>query len=101
MKKKHGFNFNGGSILSRMGASWFVSYTYYLLIDITHKNWLLCDTVKMRLSFYSSSYKYHNLWLNEVLQMNPKKLRSNLLYLQGEQVIKMAKKILEKKNSFQ
>ncbi len=100
MGQKHSFNFDGGNILARIGASWFVSYTYYLAVDMNHINWSFCDTVKMRHSFFSSSYKYHNYWLNKVLQMNPKKLRSNLLCLQGEEVINMAKKIIQKTNSF-
>ena len=100
MKKKHSFNFDGGNILARMGASWFVSYTYYLIIDINHMNWRFCDTVKMRHCFFSSSYKYHNCWLNKILQMNPKKLTSNLLCLKGEEVINMANKIIQKKNLF-
>lgn len=36
----HNFNFEGGDILTGMGASWFVSYAYYEKIDRTHRNWI-------------------------------------------------------------
>ena len=35
----HNFAFEGGEILTGMGASWFVSYAYYEKVDPTHKNW--------------------------------------------------------------
>lgn len=100
MRQKHSFNFNGGNTLSKIGASWFVSYSYYLLVDMHHLNWNYCNTVKMRKSFFSSSHKYHSYWLKQVLQMNPAKLTSNLLCLKGEEVINMANKIIQKKNLF-
>lgn len=51
MGKGHFFNFIGGDILSKMGASWFVSYSYYLHVDKKHENWNKCETVAMRQSF--------------------------------------------------
>ncbi len=99
MATKHSFNFDGGLTLSKMGASWFISYTYYLTIDKYHKNWALCETVDMRKSFFYSSQKYHSFWLTKILQMNPKKLNSNLLILKGEKVINMTKKIIAKNKS--
>ena len=36
---RHVFLFNGGGLLTSMGASWFVSYCYYEYIDKTHQNW--------------------------------------------------------------
>jgi hypothetical protein len=32
----HDFNFEGGHYLTRMGATWFVSYSYYCDIDKSH-----------------------------------------------------------------
>lgn len=96
MNKKHAFNLDGGYTLSKMGASWFVSYSYYLLVDNSHKNWSNCETIKMRQSFFRNSTRYHDAWLNNVLKMNPRRLDSNLLHLNGNDVIKMAQAIISK-----
>ena len=40
----HNFSFEGGEYLRKIGASWFVSYCYYLNIDQSHKNWASVST---------------------------------------------------------
>ena len=35
----HNFSFEGGEILTGMGASWFVSYAYYEKVDTSNPDW--------------------------------------------------------------
>lgn len=35
----HDYNFEGGTYLTNMCASWFISYMYYKKIDNKHSNW--------------------------------------------------------------
>lgn len=45
----HNFAFEGGEILTGMGASWFVSYAYYKTVDPSHKNWAKVPTTQTRI----------------------------------------------------
>ena len=85
--------------LRRIGASWFVSYYYYTLIDKNHKNWNKCETVAMRQSVFRNSKHHHDYWLKKILKMNKDLLKNNLLELSGEDVKEMAKAIIIKKQS--
>ena len=91
----HDFSFSGGKILSRMGATWFVSYAYYETIDKFHMDWKKVSTVQSRISKYHSGKEYHKVWLNEVLAMNPANLSKNTIGLDAQQVKMMAREILE------
>ena len=75
----HNFSFAGGDILSKMGATWFVSYTYYDRVDKNHRNWDRVSTAASRTSRYIAGIPYHKEWLQEVLVMNDKKLNTNKL----------------------
>ncbi len=90
----HNFNFDGGEILSKMGASWFVSYAYFEKIDRTHKNWSNISTAQSRISKYNNSRYYHQYWLREVLDMNPANLNKNTIGLRAEETKSMAKQLL-------
>ena len=92
----HNFAFEGGEILTGMGASWFVSYAYYEKVDLTHKNWAKVSTTQSRLSRYNKGRKYHKAWLNEVLVMNPANLNKNTIGLDAAQTKAMAKAVLAK-----
>lgn len=48
----HPFNFSGGKELSKMGASWFVSYCYDNLVPGSSNNWSLVKTAPSRSSVY-------------------------------------------------
>ena len=96
MNKQHNFNFDGGDILSKMGASWFVSFKYYLEVDHQHKNWCNCKSIESRKSCFENSYEYHNYWLKQVLNMSEIRLSKNKLGLSGNDIIKMAAIILYK-----
>lgn len=88
------YPFAGGDILAKMGASWFVSYCYYNKLDKTHKNWTQIGTVSQRISTYQTSCSFHRAWLEEIQYMNPYKLKTNRIGLEGWTVQKMAKELL-------
>ena len=92
----HSFNFEGGEILTGMGASWFVSYAYYENLDPAHKNWSRVPTVQARLSRYNRGRIYHEAWLQQVLKMNPDNLEKNTIGLSARTVKRMAKEILDR-----
>lgn len=90
----HNFTFEGGEILTGMGASWFVSYAYYEKIDRNHKNWARVSTTQPRLSKYNKGKPYHKIWLKEVISMNPANLNKNTIGLDAAQTKAMAKELL-------
>lgn len=90
----HNFNFEGGEILTGMGASWFVSYAYYERIDKNHRNWDRVATKQTRISKYNIGRKYHEFWLREILLMNPANLNRNTIGLRAEGIQRMAKELL-------
>lgn len=92
----HSFNFEGGEELSKIGATWFVSYAYWDYIDKSHTNWTKVKTYPSRISTYSKTKQYHIFWLQQVLTMNPNKLISNKIKLYPETTKEMAREILDK-----
>ena len=90
----HNFTFEGGEILTGMGASWFVSYAYYEKIDRNHKNWARVSTTQPRLSKYNKGKPYHKIWLKEVISMNPANLNKNTIGLDAAQTKSMARELL-------
>lgn len=100
--QNHNYNFEGGEKLTRIGASWFVSYTYYCLLDPSHLNWKNVKTYKYRISTYNNCKSYHAFWLTKIIEMNETKISTNKIGLSGNKVIDMAKlclKILQGDNS--
>ena len=90
----HPFSFEGGELLATMGASWFVSYSYYDRIDKAHMNWSRTSTAETRISNYKRTKQYHQLWLNEVLSMNPNNLNKNRIGLKADEIKNMALSLL-------
>lgn len=90
----HNFSFEGGEILTGMGASWFVSYAYYQKIDRTHKNWDRVATTQPRISKFNKGAEYHKAWLQEVIYMNPANLNKNTIGLTAEETKRMARELL-------
>ena len=90
----HNFNFEGGEILTGMGATWFVSYAYFEKIDKKHRNWSKVSTYSSRYTRYIKSRQYHMAWLKEVLEMNPANLNKNTIGLDADQTKAMAKELL-------
>ena len=93
---RHCFSFAGGEELSSIGASWFVSYFYYLQIDKNHKNWQKLSTCQNRISTFNSTSNYHKSWLKEICNMEESRLDKNTIGLSGFEVQDMAEKILAK-----
>ena len=92
----HNFNFDGGEQLRKIGAAWFVSYMFYELEDRTHLNWKLVSTFKYRINTFNKTKEYHKYWLQQVLNMNDKKLITNKINLEPIKIKTMAKKLLMK-----
>ena len=92
---RHSFAFEGGEDLTTMGATWFVSYCYYDKIDRTHRNW---EKYPERVSIYNRTDHYHRFWLERVLEMDSERLSANTIGLTGDEVIKMAKILLNSEN---
>ena len=91
----HNFSFAAGDILTDMGATWFVSYTYYDRVDKNHRNWDRVSTAASRTSRYIAGIPYHKEWLQEVLVMKDENLGKNTIGLDARQVMAMAKEILD------
>ncbi len=91
----HSFNLDGGGLFSKMGATWFVSYSYYQIIDKKHENWSLISTCGSRASVYDRTKKYHKFWLKQVLRMNDG-LSTNEIGVPPAETKRMAKEILVK-----
>jgi hypothetical protein len=89
----HPFNFGGGSELATMGASWFVSYSYYRFRDKTHMNWNEVSTGR-RIGDFNKTKDLHQFWLQQVLDMDDAKLKINEIGLTGPQVRQMAEALL-------
>lgn len=92
--KSGSFSFDGGKLLTQIGATWFVSYAYYERIDKAHKNWSKVSTAQTRISNYYKGKKYHTLWLQEIEKMDPERLNTNTIGLSAEQTKQMARDIL-------
>ena len=94
----HPFNFDGGSELSTMGATWFVSYLYYQKIDNTHNNWKSVKTYPSRICVFNRSQQYYKYWLERVLEMENERLNTNTLRIYAQQTKKMARELLQLKS---
>ena len=92
---RHTFNFDGGDELTTIGASWFVSYSYYKIIDPSHTNWNKVTTHKSRISRFDVTTKYHKYWLGKIMDMNDKRLNKNEISLSSIDIKKMAMEILK------
>ena len=85
------YNFAGGKQLTRIGASWFVSYMYSVHQDPTHLNWKNVSTYSARASLCAKNSAYHKTWINEIIGMNQKQLQRNKIGLTGQEILDMAK----------
>ena len=85
------FKFAGGKHLTRIGASWFVSYMYSTLENPTHLNWKNVSNPSARASNCVRNSVYHKIWIDEIVGMNPKQLQRNKIGLTGQEILDMAK----------
>ncbi|WP_288585089.1 hypothetical protein [uncultured Treponema sp.] len=91
---RHVFSFNGGELLTTIGACWFVSYCYYEYIDKTHQNWKIVKTAANRKSVYLRTRQYHKNWLKEISKMDDRNLNRNSLKLKASQIKQMESDLL-------
>ena len=92
--KRHCYGFEGGEQLAKMGATWFVSYHYFLSKDSSHENWKSVGTAKMRIKMFERTKEHHRSWLKEVLRMNDTNLAKATIGLPPEQTKQMARELL-------
>ncbi|MHC6201924.1 hypothetical protein ACYULU_01865 [Breznakiellaceae bacterium SP9] len=90
----HSFNFAGGYELSKMGATWFVSYLYYTKINNTHANWQNVETSGTRAAMFRRTTQYHEFWLTQIVDMNDRRLNTNTIGLNAVQTKQMARELL-------
>ena len=93
---RHTFNFEGGVELTTMGASWFVSYSFYYYKDKSHMDWKKISTYQHRISVFNRTKNHHKYWFGKILEMNNRNLDKNKIGLGAEKLKKMAKILLNK-----
>jgi hypothetical protein len=93
MAKAHNFNFDGGEHLTKIGATWFVSYSFHLQ-NMEHMNWKKPKTHGGRINVFDRTKSYHKFWLQQIVSMDNDRLNTNKLDLNAEQVKQMAKMLL-------
>lgn len=92
---RHTFTFEGGEQLTTIGATFFVSYLYYLHVDSAHSNWASIKTKNSRISTINRSEKYYRTWLKHIGGMKDANLNRNTLGLDGTDVKQMALTIIK------
>lgn len=95
-KDRHVFSFDGGDKLTTIGATFFVSYLYYLYVDTTHRNWASIKTQHSRISAINHSEAYYRPWLSHIQNMSDANLNRNTLGLEGPAIKAMAQAIQQK-----
>lgn len=95
-KQNHDFSFEGGQFLSRIGAWWFVSYSYHNFIDENHLAWRNVKTAEYRKKIYDKTRQYHEYWLTEVQFMERLDVHGNSGDLSSERIKEMAQEVLDK-----
>ena len=90
----HDFAFVGGDVLSKIGATWFVSFAYYETVDPSHRNWARVKTSANRQSTFQHSRQYHRVWLEQVARMNPSLLDRNTIGIAARDCKAMALAVL-------
>lgn len=92
------FKCNGGQKLSYIGASFFISYLYYLKEDSTHKAWGTLKnekSKKYRINAINRNEVYYKDWVTYVVELaSPSPLKRNTIGLSDIEVIDMAKKLV-------
>lgn len=94
-KGRHTFTFDGGELLTSIGATFLVSYLYCLQVDRTHRNWESVATRQSRINTIDRSKKYHLEWLQRVGDMSEAKLNKNSIGLEASAVKIMVQAILK------
>jgi len=87
------FDCNGGDILAEIGASYLISYLYYININPEHLNYKKRST--QMISKIIKNQQYVRDWVNYVSELDQIKnrLASNTIGLMGYEVVDMTKKL--------
>ena len=98
----HAFNCDGGGILYRLGAAWFISYAYYNNIDKSELSWnnecISPKSTSTRISKYNNSMEFHHTWASFVLSMDDKRLSTptSKVGLSAYDIKRMANELLKR-----
>ena len=92
---RHTFSFEGGDLLTTIGATYLVSYLYFKHVDSSHQNWISIKTQRSRISVISRTEEYHQAWLEKIGSMNEANLNKNTLGLNSSTIKKMALSVIE------
>lgn len=80
--------------LSKISATWFVSFCYFYNYDHSYQEWRNIKTYQSRMGTFKRTQNLHKLWLEKVLEMNDLKLNTNKIGVTAQQTKNMAKKFL-------
>jgi len=86
--------FDAGEKLRGVGASFFVSYLYWKLIDPTHTNWKLAKTNNPITVLNNKEYWF--IWADAIVYKSPADLGTNRINLSGYEIISMSEKLVER-----
>ena len=75
------------TFIKSVGASFFISYSYYKNIDRTHSNWEQTATKEKRISTIDNHTEYHKEWILQIVSMNESQLDKKKLGLSGSKII--------------
>ena len=92
---RHIFKFDGGDLLTSMGATWFVVYKYSKTINPSEFRWR-CATQDSRISAYNRSSAYHKDFLKHVLEMSDSNLSKAKIDITPTETKQMAKELLSR-----
>ena len=91
---QHSFSFEYGDILSKIGATWYTSYSYCKHCDPCHESFKKVKTWQSRASQYKSNIKLEKYFIMQIATMSAEKLSTNTLGLNGIEVLRMAREVL-------
>ena len=94
--KKHDYNFNGGNLLRRIGASYYVCYLYGINIDPKEVRWQQIRTKDSRNKLIANHTKFCSPWLEKISKME--KVGTNSMGLTAAEVHKYANELLKLPN---
>ena len=83
--------FEAGEKLRSVGASFLVSYLYWMKIDLTHTNWKLAKINNP--ATIIKNKEYWDIWIEAIISKDPSYLEQNKIELSGRDIINMASKL--------
>lgn len=86
------YDCDGGDVLSRLGAAWFVKYMYFHKIDNNYKDWNLAGCGN-KIAAYLKSSQYYKAWLQYILTLSDADLKDPVI--DADEMREMATRLLQ------